>query len=378
MFSLPDTSRFMTKRTALTIAQDLIRINTVNPPGNEAAAISYLGALLEDAGFSCTTHRLAEGRTSLISTLDGTDDEPPVCFTGHVDTVLLGSVPWSFDPFGAEIMDGKLCGRGSTDMKGGVGAIVAAALRASALPMRRGLKLVFTAGEETGCEGAQHLAQANMLGQASAIVVAEPTQNAPLLGHRGALWLHISVHGRAAHGSKPELGDNAVTKAARAVLDIEKYQFKVATHAHLGRPTMNIGYLRGGGSVNIVPDCAEVGLDIRTVPGLDHTCLCQDMRRLARDAEVKPLLDLPAVFTPPDNPWYMRALSATSVVTGKTFTPAAATFFTDASVLAPRYGNPPVIILGPGNIDLAHCVDETCDVDKIEQAEEIFTALMQV
>jgi succinyl-diaminopimelate desuccinylase len=366
----------MSKLAASRIAQDLVRINTVNPPGNELEAMRHVGALLEVAGFSVTSYELAAQRCSLIAELDGSGDEPPLCFTGHLDTVPLGNEPWSFDPFGGEIADGRLCGRGSTDMKGGIGAIVDAAVRASTRRRRRGIRLVLTAAEETGCEGAQHLAKSRALEAVSAIIVAEPTSNVPLIGHRGVLWLELRLHGRAAHGSTPERGDSALVKAASTISALHDHKFDVPPHDWLGAASVNVGYCHSGRNVNVVPDSADIGLDIRTIPGLDHATVYQEVSQAAANADITRLLDLPPVFTEPADPWFQRVRQVASTICGTTFAPQTAPYFTDASVLAPNSGNPPVIILGPGELACAHCVDEYCDVAKIEQAAEIFLELM--
>ena len=145
-------------------------------------------------------------------------DKLPIAFTGHTDTVPLGAQPWSVPPHEGLVKEGRLWGRGSSDMKSGVAAFVAAALRhAARLEGTAGVVLYITAGEETGCEGAFALARRGMQGQAGALVVAEPTSNRPLCGHKGALWLKATTRGVTAHGSMPDQGVNAVYAAARAV-----------------------------------------------------------------------------------------------------------------------------------------------------------------
>src|SRR6266498_2846770 len=129
------------------------------------------------------------------------------------------------------------------------------------------------AGEETGSEGAFALARRGMRGQAGALVVAEPTTNRPLCGHKGALWLKATTRGVTAHGSMPEKGVNAIYAAARAVGRLEAFDFNVARHPVMGAPTLNVGTLHGGLNLNSVPDRAEIGIDIRTIPGMLHGLL---------------------------------------------------------------------------------------------------------
>src|SRR5262245_58711109 len=164
---------------ALDLTRELLRFNTINPPGEEEACARHLGRLLEAGGFTIDEHAFAPRRTSLVAPLGNGGPTPPICFTGHIDPVPLGGMPWTRDAFAGETSGGRLYGRGSTDMKSGVAAFVVAALAAAPrLVSTPGVVLVITAGEETGCEGARHLTSAGALPKAGAIVVAEPTGNA--------------------------------------------------------------------------------------------------------------------------------------------------------------------------------------------------------
>ena len=364
--------------TPLSLTQQLVRLDTINPPGNEETAAYLAGRLLEAAGYSVAYHELAPGRLSLIAERKGSSNEKPLCFTGHLDTVPLGAAVWSVDPFGAEVASGKLFGRGTTDMKAGIAAMIVAAVEVARHPAKRGLKLVLTAGEETGCEGALAMAKSGVLGQAGALVIGEPSSNEPFMGHRGALWLKLVHTGRTAHGSMPELGDNAVIKAAHTIAALDDFGFNTAHHPVLGKPTLNVGYVHGGLNVNSVPDRAEVGLDIRTVPGQEHE---EVSSRIAAHTHancvVERVLDLPGVYSDAD-PWLTRALSLVGSVTGRPVDvekPKGAPYFTDAAVLNPVFDHPPFIILGPGDAAMAHQTDEHCVVERIVEAAEIYRAL---
>ena len=183
----------------------------------------------------------------------------------------LGAQPWSVDPLAAEIKDGKLYGRGSSDMKSGVTAFVTAGVAlAGKLANTPGVVMYITAGEETDCTGAAAMARETSLPRVGALVVAEPTGNQPLVGHKGTLWLEAVTTGVTAHGSMPEKGVNAVHKAARAVTALQDFDFNFARHAVLGGPTLNVGTIKGGLNINSVTDRAAIGIDIRTIPGQSH------------------------------------------------------------------------------------------------------------
>jgi len=360
------------------LTRTLVGFDTVNPPGNERACAETLGRILEGVGFKCAYHEFAPGRASLVARVGRGGARPPLCFTGHIDTVPLGAQPWTRDPFLGEIAGGRMYGRGTSDMKSGVAAFVAAAaVTARDLARGPGAVLVITAGEETGCEGAAHLAATGTaLGDAGAIVVAEPTANRAYAGHKGALWLKARTRGVTAHGSMPERGVNAVHKAARAVGQLADFDFNVARHPVMGAPTLNVGTIKGGLNVNSVPDQAEIGIDIRTIPGQRHDAVRSTLATyLGSEVEVEPFIDVEGVWTDPGHPWMRQVYTAVEKATGVKADVRAATYFTDAAFLTPALGRPPTVILGPGEPELAHQTDEYCVVERIREAEAIFTYL---
>jgi succinyl-diaminopimelate desuccinylase len=233
------------------LTQDLVRFRTINAPGDERACTERLASLLEGASFAVDLTPFGEGRAQLVTRIGGTSGKPAIGFTGHLDTVPLGAQPWSVDPLAAEIKDGKLYGRGSSDMKSGVAAFVAAGVAlAGKLANTPGVVMYITAGEETGCTGAAAMARETSLPSVGALVVAEPTGNQPLVGHKGTLWLEAVTTGVTAHGSMPEKGVNAVHKAARAITALQDFDFNFARHAVLGGPTLNTGTIKGGLNIN--------------------------------------------------------------------------------------------------------------------------------
>jgi succinyl-diaminopimelate desuccinylase len=364
--------------SAIELTQELVRFETINPPGNESPCARHLGRILEAAGFETRYFEMGENRENLIARAGGRQDKLPLCFSGHADVVPLGAAPWHVAPFGADIADGKIYGRGSTDMKGGVAAFVSAAVAlAPRLERSAGLTLVITAGEERGCEGAHFLARQGVLPKVGALAVAEPTLNRPLAGHKGVFWIEGTAKGVTAHGSTPEQGVNAISKAARAVLALSALDFSAEAHPVLGRPTLNIGWLRGGLNINSVPDEARFGLDVRLVPGVERDRLLARFE-VATGGEVAfdVLHTSDAVWTDPTDPWIAEVASIVRSTTGHAFEIGGASFFTDAAPLKPAMGNPPTIILGPGDPALAHQTDEYCSIDRIEEAEAIYSELI--
>jgi succinyl-diaminopimelate desuccinylase len=361
------------------LTKELVRMNTINPPGREESCARHLGALLEGAGFRIRYHSYGETRVSLIASIGGVSSKAPLCLTGHIDTVPLGAAAWTMDPFAGETAAGKLYGRGTSDMKCGVAALTAAALNtAKHLQSTPGVCLVITAGEETGCEGAFHLYRDNVLDRAGAVIVAEPTSNYPFVGHKGALWLRATTRGVTAHGSMPEKGVNAVYKAARAVHKLEAFRFDNPPHALMGQATLNVGTIRGGLNINSVPDEAEITIDIRTVPTVDHAKLIQKLAaQLGPDVELEPMMDLDPVYTDASDTWMQSVFEVMSPILGERPQPRVATYFTDAAALNLAYHNPPTVILGPGEPQMAHQTDEYCNLERIEVAVEAYEQIIR-
>ena len=364
---------------AVSLTRSLLSFDTINPPGREADCAREAGALLEEMGFSVAYDEYQPGRTSVVARAGGSDAKAPLCLTGHLDTVALGARAWSKDPFSGETDGDRLYGRGSSDMKAGVAAIILAARSfASRLAGTPGMTIVLTAAEEGGCLGSQHLAATKLLGRAGALIVGEPTANYPYVGHKGSIKFNASFKGVSAHGSMPNLGVNAIYKAAHAVSALESFQFGAKAHPVMGEPTMNVGTMAGGSGVNMVPDTATIGVDIRTVPGMDHAALLERLRTtLGADAEMDVFSNLPPVWTAPQAEWVERVYEICRAHLGTRPEPRTATYMTDAANLLKAYAGAPTVVLGPGEPELAHQTDEWCSVERIRQAVAIYEAVIK-
>lgn len=359
----------------ISLTRRLLACNTINPPGIERNCAKFLSGLLEDRGFKVRLTEFAENRTSVIACLADDLEKLLLGFSGHMDTVPLGSAKWRKDPFGGDLDGDKLYGRGAADMKGGLAAMVTAAVRmADVYGPKARLILIITAGEETGCQGAYHLATTvSNIVSIGAMVIGEPTSNYPFIGHKGVLWLQAQASGIAAHGSRPEKGANAIYKAAEAILRLRRFDFRAPPHPLLGVPTLNVGTISGGVNINSVPDSATFGIDIRTTPDLDSEALIADLRSvLGNDIRLKRLLEVASVVTDVENPWIQNIFEVMTPLLNERPKPKGAAYFTDASALVPELGHPPTVILGPGEPEMAHKTDEFCYLSKIKQAQEAY------
>ncbi len=359
--------------------QELVSLNTVNPLGNEAPAAEITGRLLEAGGFNVTYISYGDNRLHLVAEKGCREDSPAIVFTGHFDTVPFGAGEWTVNPLSGELIDGKIYGRGSSDMKGGIAAMTLAAIKAFEYSKpSAGVRLIFTAGEESGCQGAGHLIDTyKKLGEAVGIVVGEPTSNMPATGHKGGLYLKVTARGKTAHSSMPHLGDNAVYKAARAILKAEKFDFKEEKDALLGFSTLNVGRMQGGININSVPDYAEFTIDARTTAGVNHKELLNRLRKeLGDEVNIDVLVDLPAVSSAESSHFVQAVYAACGVGAGTLGYPWSLPYLTDGAVLQPAYGGVPTVILGPGEPEMAHKIDEYCFVEKIERAVEIYKKII--
>uniref|UniRef100_UPI003216ACCD M20 family metallopeptidase n=1 Tax=uncultured Draconibacterium sp. TaxID=1573823 RepID=UPI003216ACCD len=361
------------------LTQELIRFNTVNPPGNEAKAAHYIGNLLSAHGFQVEYPVFSDNRLHVVAEKGLTAGYAPIVLSSHLDVVPVGKESWKYDPFLGVIEGYKIYGRGASDMKGGVAAMICAAINSfrETKPLG-GVRLLFTAGEELGCQGAVQLAKTiTRPGKASAIIIGEPTANFPAVGHKGGLYLNASAQGKTAHSSMPELGDNAIYKVARAIQKIEEMTVNVEPDPLLGLPTVNVGRMSGGMNINSVPDYAEFSIDIRSTGNIRHDEILDQLRReLGPAIKLDILVDLPAVRTNEQDP-FVELVNAVCRSKVKGISGAKALpYLTDGSVLQQLYGGAPTIILGPGEPKQAHQTNEYCSIDKLIQAVDIYEEII--
>lgn len=368
------------KSGATRLLEDLVRIRS---DGTDEGIVTRHCALILNA-VDAQVHTLdwKPNREQLIARFGGKDG--PLTLAGHVDTVPANPGDWSVDPW-AGVSDGnRIVGRGTSDMKSGVAAMVTAVVGHQRRRHEcRGIQVVLTGGEETGCEGALQI-PSSALRSGGPLLVGEPTANALVPGHKGALWLRLTARGRAAHGSAPELGDNAVVRLARAVTALHD-ESCWPSDGRFGSVTANVGLIRGGILPNVVPDSAEAFLDLRTVPGVDPDELRERVRVIAGEGvTVADLVELPFVDTDLDDP-FIDLVRAALAGNGLPDAPTApARYFTDASALVGLLGNDsagrpaavPTVILGPGEPDQCHVVDEWCRLDRVDQAVAVYSSIL--
>jgi acetylornithine deacetylase/succinyl-diaminopimelate desuccinylase family protein len=291
----------------------------------------------------------------------------------HLDTVPA-------EDFRPRVENGKLFGRGACDTKGSVAAMFSALLsvtRSGRRPAETEIIFVGLVDEENGQEGSRVFAKSRLKGALA--IIGEPTELKVVTAHKGDLWLKLVTKGRAAHGARPELGDNAVHQMARVIDLLEtKYQTSLRKRRHsiLGHPTINVGAVRGGRQPNIVPDRCEIEIDRRTIPGEKDRAVQREIVEFIQAAGLKVELinskakECMALETDPRNKLVQQLMRIT-----KQTSPAGVDFFSDAAIIAS--GGTPSVVFGPGNIAQAHTVDEWLSLRSLDRATNILTRFLR-
>lgn len=351
-------------RQARHILAELVSIPSVHPeadPGGtvqgEAAAAAWVAEYLKALGADVSIRDLAPGRPSVIGVFEPVlPARATVAFAPHLDTVGVRGM--TVPPFQLTPRGGRLHGRGSCDTKGPMAALLAAFAAWTQSPERKknDVRWIFaaTAGEEQGSLGARALVEEGF--KADFAVALEPTDLKVVHGAKGILRVWIEVPGRAAHGAKPERGDNAVYRALPLIEALKNdLAPKLASTRHpvLGGCSLNLGIVQGGGELNLVPALCRIGLDIRVHPNLPGSevlsLLHATIKRQAPKAKLSLHREGPSFVTERTEPWAKRLRAA-----GRGW--AAADWFCDANIFAGA--GIPSVAFGPGSIAQAHTKDE--------------------
>jgi acetylornithine deacetylase/succinyl-diaminopimelate desuccinylase-like protein len=393
---------------------DLVRIPSVNPMGRpvsgdiyyEHRITGYLESLFRDLNLPFERHPVAPLRDNLITRVEG--EVPPerggkiIMLEAHQDTVPVDGM--TIEPFDPRQEGGRIYGRGSCDIKGGMAAMIIAIARLAKEkpPGRPTVVMACTINEEYGFTGATHWAAtysgerpnsgrgpelAPAAGRSElltrvpdATIVAEPTKLNVVVAHKGSARWRCSTRGIATHSSQPQLGDNALYHMARVLTVLEKYASDIvpnlASHALCGRPTLSVGVISGGISVNTVPDNCTIEIDRRVLPveepqtAFDH---CVEYLQSQLGPKIPVIHDEPYLMTrglaDTHNGELAERLGAAARKHGGPGEPIGVPFGTDAPHFAAT--GCPTVVFGPGSIDQAHTADEWIDIEQLRAAAEI-------
>ncbi len=363
-----------TPQTAVELLQALIRIPSVNPEGNpgtkhtgEQAIAEWLVEWLrsEFPNARVELRGVLPGRPNVVARLsDGGGNKPRLLFAPHTDTVSVGGM--TIAPFGGEVRDGRVWGRGASDTKGTMAAMLWALRESRDLLDSAGHEIWFAGlcSEEAGQYGARSLAEQETF---DFVIAGEPTGLDAVVAHKGSLWLTLTTRGRAVHAAEPQRGENAIYKMAdvlRCVRDEIPALLGDTAHPLLGRATVSAGTVTGGSKINIVPDTCTAEVDIRHLPG-DDTVLERVSARLRKscaDLEIAHTSSRPMV-TDPSHPVIQLLQRCGSKIAGSAW-------FSDGGIFAAS--GTPSIALGAGSIAQAHTEDEWIAVEDIERGVRFF------
>ena len=372
---------------AVALTRALTRIDSRNPtlvPGGpgEAPVAAFLSEVLADWGFEVELSRDVPGRPNLIARI-GTKSSPALMFAGHLDTV--GVEGMVHPPFDAEIRDNRIYGRGATDMKSGIAAMCsAAALAADMLNSSTARQIIIAAvsDEEYASLGMRALVASGV--KADAAILTEPTRLAICPAHRGFIWIEIEFTGRAAHGSRYDIGVDAIRHAGLVLAELDRLENDVLprkTHRLLGRGSLHASSIEGGSGLSTYPDRCVLIIERRTLPGdTEETAMNEVREACDRVRATRPSLSaqirliesqLPSDVSV-DAP-VVGMLRSAMVAEGLDVSVEGMSAWTDAAIL--NGAGIPAICFGPGDISLAHAAEEFVSIAEIEQATAILTRL---
>lgn len=361
--------------------RDLVRAPSENPPGNEEAVADAATACLDRLGLGAERVEAEPGRVSVVASW-GDGAGPTLLFNGHYDVVPAPDADaWPHPPFAGAVADGRLYGRGASDMKAGIAACLAAvsALQRAGLRPSGRLLMHFVADEEAlGVHGTKYLLDNGWCAGVDECVVGEPTSLHLVTSERGVWWFRIATRGVSAHGSTPTLGVNAIEHMSRVVLAVQQMRFR-KLHATLGAPSVNVGTIRGGSKVNMVPDRCEIEIDRRTLPGETPEEVTAEFRAVLDElaagepelrAELLPGLWAEASETP-EGTSMVGLLAEARDAFGREGSEIGYGGATDARFLI-NQGGIPSVIFGPGDVSLAHTTGEHVELDQLLAGARIY------
>jgi succinyl-diaminopimelate desuccinylase len=374
MLTKADIEPFIDPARLVGRLRDLVRAPSENPPGHELAAAREVEAQCRQMDLEVSLHEAEPDRPSVVARWSRGRGRV-VGFCSHIDVVPAGDPAlWSHEPFGAEIFDGRLHGRGSGDAKGPCAAALeaVAALQEAGLEFDGTLELSFVADEEAaGFKGAGYLAERGLIGPDVAIV-GEPTSLRVVRAQRGVCWFRITTRGRAGHGSAPERGINAIKHMAEIILHLEDTLPDIV-HPVVGGPSIGVGTIRGGEKVNIVPASCIAEIDRRSVPPETKEDVIASVERaveLARQRfpDIDARVELPFYGDPfevdESSQVVTDVLGAVEESLGRPGEIMGFRGASDARFLAARGAD--VVVCGPGDITLAHTAHESIDLEELQ------------
>lgn len=378
----------MEKEQKISVLQDIIRIKSVN--GNEKEVALYIQELLNDHGIeSELVDWDEEGRSNLVATIKKGEGKT-LGISGHLDVVAAGDEKeWKYPPYEAKIDGNKLYGRGATDMKAGVAALIIALIemKEENVSFDGTIKLLLTVGEEVGELGSMQLTELGYADDLDALLIAEPTSYSICYAHKGSINYTVESHGKGAHSSMPEEGINAINQINKFISQVNEEMDEVtATYENdiLGKFIHNITLIEGGTQVNSIPELAKVQANIRSIPEFSNEKTVEKLEEIVEginqeiDGDLKLIVDFnkQPVESSPDS----ELIQNIQGIFEKDLDLIGISATTDAAEFTKADKDFDVVIFGPGVPSLPHQLDEYVEVDNylefIDVYKELFPAYL--
>jgi acetylornithine deacetylase len=370
----------LTPGDATGLLRELVAIDSRNPalvagaPGEHAVARA-LSEVLTEWGMETRLQEAAPGRPNVVATVRGVGGGRSLMFNGHIDVVGVDGM--THEPFGAVERDGRIFGRGASDMKGGVAAMCAAAARLKGA-LKGDVVIAAVVDEEWQSLGTGTLVASGV--RADAAIVTEPTGLTIMPAHKGFAWIEITVTGRAAHGSRWDIGVDAIRHGGLLLAELDRVdaqELPRRMHPLLGRASLHASEIEGGIGLSTYPDRCVIRIERRTIPGETSADVVREVRdacarvregRPEFSADVRLMFAQPPSDVSPDAA-VVRSLSETLAARGMSTTLTGMSAWTDAALL--NEAGIPAICFGPGDMALAHAAEEYIEVREIERAADV-------
>jgi succinyl-diaminopimelate desuccinylase len=382
----------------IALTRDLVRIPSVvrrdDPSCTEAAVAAHVERWLRQEGFEVEVQDVAPGRPNVLGIVGDGAAGPTLLLEGHTDVVTEGNAAdWSHPPFAADLVDGRIYGRGAAAMKGGLAAamIAAAAIKRSGASLAGRLVVGALVDEEGDMLGAKHLCGTPIGRALSAAIICEPEQNELCLEQRGVVWARVTARGRMAHGAMPEAGVNPITALAALVAEAPRLERRLRALCARSRylrpptvtPTVIVAPVAGVPQSNVIPAAAQATLDVRLTPGPDAAAVAKEIDEACRRAadacpgatvEWQPVNGYRlATRVERSEPLVRAMVGAVRKATGRPARWGGVPGSTDGTILRMELGIP-IVTCGPGHRRIPHQVDEYVEVAELVDAAKIYAA----
>ena len=378
---------YMSKEETIELTRELVRSPSVNPPGDTSDCAKIVLNKFKENDIDAEILEGKKGACNVVARLPGKEKGKTLLLNGHLDVVPPGE-GWTVDPFGGEIRGDKVYGRGTSDMKSGIASMMAAMIGVKRSGARFSGEIMFmgAADEETGSEfGTIYLLKNNIGANADFAIVAEPTNLRVELGNRGTRCINIIVRGKACHSSRPYLGINAISYAAKVIEAIQSMEFRNRNDLfELPSPTISVVMIKGGTKEDMIPDRCDLTVDRRMIPGETTETVVEELKKvidpileeekgLQIEVKVSPTNHFDPYLISEDEPVVQATIESFKQVTGRKPEVAGKAGCTDGSHLFHLRGIP-AVLFGPGNPYFAHTADECVEIENIVLSTEILVS----